>query len=59
MDEGTTKKISALQVGIEPMTSVMLAGCSNYQVMRTPGELLYSHLLGTVASFLLLYPWTR
>ena len=58
MDEGTTKRISELQVGIEPMTSVMLAWCSNYWAMRIPGELLYSHL-GTVASFLLLYPWTK
>ena len=37
--EGTTQKISASQVGVEPTTSVMPVGCSNHWATGTPGEL--------------------
>ena len=36
MGEGTIEKISELQVGIEPTTSVTLVGWSNHWTTRSP-----------------------
>ena len=30
IDEGTSEKTSEFQVGLEPLTSVMLVGCSHH-----------------------------
>ena len=44
MGEGTIEKISELQVGIEPTTSVTLVGWSNHWATRTPCKI--GHLTG-------------